>query len=353
MNNPKFDVFVIMPFDAEFQDVFDLIKRLLEKECGRKVLRADESVNQQNILQDIVHSIQGSEIIIADLTGRNPNVFYELGLAHALDKNVILMAQDIEEIPFDLRPYRVILYSTHFSKIDDFKNKLKRIMGEIEQGTMSFGNPVKDWLLRYGPGDIAQPTHLLQPNDLKNAEPELEEDGIIDSLADVKESSEHLTVLMKEFTSKTESLSNAIIQITSKIQRITSVDPKLIDPASIRKHLRKAASGLNEYGLYLVDFNKKYDSSWNTFERGLLQLVKNNRIPKDNQDYNEFLVLLEQMKEQMISAREKFALMATSMDGLKGLQKDVTRACGIVQREIKLFVGILEKAIATIDVVLQ
>lgn len=71
--------------------------------------------NQQSILQDIVIGIGNADVIIADVTGLNPNVFYELGLCHALDKKVILITQDISELPFDIRSYRVDEYTTNAS----------------------------------------------------------------------------------------------------------------------------------------------------------------------------------------------------------------------------------------------
>lgn len=67
---------------------------------GYDVRRADDILSQNNILSDIISSIYSSDLIVADLTGSNPNVYYELGIAHAFNKNVILLIQDIEELPF-------------------------------------------------------------------------------------------------------------------------------------------------------------------------------------------------------------------------------------------------------------
>lgn len=61
-------------------------------------------------MEDVAKGITESRIIIAEITDRNPNVFYELGAAHALGKNVILLAQNENDIPFDIRSHRCILY---------------------------------------------------------------------------------------------------------------------------------------------------------------------------------------------------------------------------------------------------
>jgi hypothetical protein len=102
--------FVLMPFDTSFDSVYrDIIKRTVESfslECKR----ADELFGIKPIMSDIWDYIQKTGFLIADLTSRNPNVFYELGLAHAFGKEVILITQNIEDVPFDLRHYRCVVY---------------------------------------------------------------------------------------------------------------------------------------------------------------------------------------------------------------------------------------------------
>ena len=78
--------FVIMPFDAELNEVYSAFLAPILSEIGYDVRRADDIASQGNILRDIVESIAGADLIVADLTGLNPNVFYELGVAHALRK---------------------------------------------------------------------------------------------------------------------------------------------------------------------------------------------------------------------------------------------------------------------------
>lgn len=103
--NPQ--AFVLTPFDPEFSSIYeDLIKPALE-DAGYDVARADSFLDQQNILRDIIRGIATAHLIVADLTTLNPNVLYELGLCHGLRIPTILLAQSMEEVPFDLRPYRI------------------------------------------------------------------------------------------------------------------------------------------------------------------------------------------------------------------------------------------------------
>ena len=97
-NDPKKPrAFVIMPFDAEARPVYQDFIRPTLVNLGFDVSRADDLLNQQNILADILSSIASTDLIIVDLTDSNPNVYYELGLAHALNKPTILLGQDLDE----------------------------------------------------------------------------------------------------------------------------------------------------------------------------------------------------------------------------------------------------------------
>jgi hypothetical protein len=103
--------FVLMPFVKEMDPIYtDHIKPAVESE-GIACQRADEIVGTNIITFDIWEKINRSRIIIADLTNMNPNVFYEIGLAHALGKEVILIAQTMNDVPFDLKSLRCIVYS--------------------------------------------------------------------------------------------------------------------------------------------------------------------------------------------------------------------------------------------------
>lgn len=101
-----------MPFGGYFDSYYeDIITKAVE-ESGFTPLRADKVYNTQAIIKDIFTLIKQSSFLIADATGKNPNVSYELGVAHALKKPVIIISQTLEDIPFDLKHLRILLYDT-------------------------------------------------------------------------------------------------------------------------------------------------------------------------------------------------------------------------------------------------
>jgi hypothetical protein len=105
------DCFVLMPFKPDLNEVYSkALAPAVHAVPGLRCTRADEIYGPRPIMPDVWHSIRTSHFIIADLTGRNPNVLYELGLSHAIQKPVILLSQNIEDVPFDLKHVRVVLY---------------------------------------------------------------------------------------------------------------------------------------------------------------------------------------------------------------------------------------------------
>ena len=90
---------------------------------GEYCERVDEQVFHENMLDRIYNQIAKSDMIVADMTHKNPNVFYEVGYAHALNKTVILLTQNADDIPFDLRHRAHIVYG---SSITALKDSLKR-----------------------------------------------------------------------------------------------------------------------------------------------------------------------------------------------------------------------------------
>ena len=102
--------FVIMPFGGWLDDYYQQIYCPAIEQAGLEPHRADDLFRPSTIVNDIWAYTKQARLVLADLTGKNPNVFYELGLAHALAKPAILVAESMDDVPFDLRALRVLLY---------------------------------------------------------------------------------------------------------------------------------------------------------------------------------------------------------------------------------------------------
>jgi len=103
--------FVLMPFDTKFTRTYEKYLRPTLINNKWECKRADEIHEPREIINIIWEQIQRADLIVADLTDRNANVFYELGYAHALGKNTILLTQRLNDVPFDLRHRQLVEYS--------------------------------------------------------------------------------------------------------------------------------------------------------------------------------------------------------------------------------------------------
>ena len=110
--------FVLMPFGVAFEDVYRLGIKAAAEDQGFRAERVDEQVFiKESILARIYEQIKVADVVIADMTGRNPNVFYEVGYAHASGKNCILITEKTDDIPFDLKHHRHIIYGSSIATL--------------------------------------------------------------------------------------------------------------------------------------------------------------------------------------------------------------------------------------------
>lgn len=107
-------VFVLMPFETDLDEVYSRIMKPTVEDLGLVCRRADEIRSVKAVMQDIWKAICEARVVIADITQLNPNVMYELGIAHTLGKDTILIYQESRQasqrIPFDLYHVRQIRY---------------------------------------------------------------------------------------------------------------------------------------------------------------------------------------------------------------------------------------------------
>lgn len=126
--------FVLMPFGPEFDDLYRL--GIKETAFNLNVIaeRVDEQTFSETILDRIYRQIETCDFVIADMTGRNPNVFYEVGYAHAKKKPVTLITKEASDIPFDLKHHRHLIYGDKITDLrDKLSNEIEWMKSEIER----------------------------------------------------------------------------------------------------------------------------------------------------------------------------------------------------------------------------
>ena len=113
-------VFVLTPFNDRYTDEYMVIASAC-RELGLTCVRGDETPILGDLMPHILRLIAKARIIIANVDGRNPNVFYELGIAHAMDKASVLVTGTIKYVPLDFRNKKLIV----FESLNDLKYKVQ------------------------------------------------------------------------------------------------------------------------------------------------------------------------------------------------------------------------------------
>lgn len=119
-------VVVLMPFNDEFIPVYKRIVAICSS-VGLRCYRGDEEFVRTDILSHIIKLIVRARIVLSVIDGRNPNVFYELGIAHGIDKKTLLISKTLKKLPFDIKVRRIILYEN----LEDLEKKLKLELTKI------------------------------------------------------------------------------------------------------------------------------------------------------------------------------------------------------------------------------
>lgn len=135
--------FIVMPFSLDWSND---VHRILASACeaaGVRPMRGDDLFTPTDILNDIWQCIHAADYVIADITGRNPNVLHELGIAHTLAKPVLIISRTASDIPIDLSSRRIILYG---QSEPDWREDLRlKVARAIREMVASYGPNVAHW----------------------------------------------------------------------------------------------------------------------------------------------------------------------------------------------------------------
>jgi hypothetical protein len=133
-----------MPFAEQYREVYSEIYRPVCAANGLEIWRVDEISRPGSITRDIVEGILDADVVLADLTSKNANVFYELGIAHAVGNKTIMTAQDASDVPFDIANFRVIFYEQSISGSKKLKVDLDKAIKELLVALDRTNNPFQE-----------------------------------------------------------------------------------------------------------------------------------------------------------------------------------------------------------------
>jgi hypothetical protein len=170
--------FVIMPFSAtascnkqEWTWIFENVFKPAVEDAGLNYECRRSAATRGNIVASILQELSDAYVVLADLTDRNTNVFYELGVRHTLKDRTILVAQKKEDIPFDLLAYAYHVYDWKTEKgRAELTEKLAQLLSEIDTSPERPDNPVSDFLRRTPEPVTAPPLTAVTPIEVSYAQ---------------------------------------------------------------------------------------------------------------------------------------------------------------------------------------
>lgn len=340
----KSTVFVIMPFSDDFFESYEMLKEHFQDDF--EFSHAGDEDNQQNILADIISPIYAADVILADLTGLNPNVMYELGLAHSFNKKTIIITRDdLGKLPFDLKQYRAKDYSTHFKKFFDLIEYLEKNLRGAVNGTVVFSNPVSDFLDK----NRIQLKSLFVSDDYSLEIPEGEK-GFLDFLADIEEDTSQMNDEITAISAGMETMSSGINECTEEINRVQKSGGNGT-AAFVRKQSKKAASYISEFSKQLKQHTESIQSLWAKIEKNTLGLLENEYAtkPENKESLTDYIKALHKMMLSIKEANQSVTVMKeTSLNNL-GIERSMNQSIRFLDQDLSEYLDMTEQMVKSIE----
>ncbi len=352
MESYKPKVFVIIPFDEDFLELYEELKNQFGE--FYEFLNAGDMDNQQNILRDIVEGIAWADVIIADLSGLNANVFYELGLAHAMGKKVIIITQDLEELPFDIRSYRANQYSTKFYKIPLLFSELEKLLAGAIDGSIRYGSPVSDFSPSFQ--NVTTEKHIDSTEIGIATETEKEEaqedgdKGFLDYIADINENSQTMNQEIEEMSAELIEMGQSVNGTTEKINRANEQTGK-VDPNFLRNICRKLSEPVGTCAENLKEHIDAIAFCWSEIDNSYLGLLDNPffRRPENIDELKKTKAILLETKVAITNSNAQIAMVMESSRGCLGIEKRLNKAINELNNMLQDYLTMTGTVFSSID----
>lgn len=355
-DNHKPTAFVIMPFDDEFNAVYDDFIRATLEDVGFLVSRADTHLHMENVMRSVVRGIDNASLVVADISLPNENVYYELGLAHALDRPVVLLTAHLEALPFDLRLYRVIEYSTHFARMPQAKLDLQQVARGFLDRSLSFRSPVADFLDR----PVKLPSQQLW-EELKgegrdeSSDIPIEDDGepgLLDNILAFQESFDGIRSAMESITARSLNASSSLSSGTERLETIEATGTDLTGKVREKRVVVMAmAQDLNGFAKGLATDNDSYERALEQAEPAVEGILTHGR-PNTEEDYEELenlLPALESAEESMQQLRSSTSNTMRIIRGTPNYERSLNKANTNVIGQLQRIVNNTDRMIAMLS----
>lgn len=348
----KSKVFFIMPFEQDYFDLYEEFKNRFGEKFDFS--HAGDLDNQQNIIKDIVVGIAEADIIIADLTGLNPNVFYELGIAHTMDKKAIIITQNLDDLPFDIRSYRANEYSLKFNKIPSFMKEMEKLLNGAIDGSVNYGNPVND----FAPKNtviVETPVSEKATEATNSAEEEADEEelGFLDFMTNIEERGVLILNEVIAIKDGMEAVGSETNKATTEINRVKTKSGK-IDPVFAQTVCKKLSVPVNKFAIDLAEHVDIISENWDVIENSYFGLLDNPfiKIPENIIGLQSSNDKLKEMQVALKNSNAAIETLIFSLSGSMGVERKLTKSIRLLQDGLSSYLSLTDKMFASIERIL-
>lgn len=345
-------VFVITPFGDDFLALYDELSNKFENQY--KFTNAGDLDNQQNIIKDIVQGINSADIIIADLTGLNPNVFYELGLAHAMNKKVIIITQDLSELPFDIKSYRANEYSLQFNKLPNLIKELEKLLDGAISDKVSYGNPISDYIPDFFNGKIMEShknNNEKSPEKVESSDVEdidEEDRGYLDYITTINESSDEMSDEITQLGEELSRMNSSIENASKDIERLNKQGGDS-NTKAIRSVCRRLSKPIEDFNGKLGSHIESIFQNWDNIENDYLSLLDNRYMQTDSGQIKESMDSLVSLQDAIETAYSSVEEFRDSLEGGLGMERRLTKAINNLRDGLEKYLNMSDTMISSID----
>lgn len=350
----KKKVFMIMPFKDEYFKVFQILSD--EYKDKFEFFHAATIENQRDIFYDVMEGIYTADVIIAELTEKNANIYYELGIAHTLGKKVIVITQNINELPFDIKNYRAQEYKMNYIEFRTLIKSLEKLLEGAMSEEIMFSNPVVNFM---------QIENTNRVNSVENVD-SLDEENIIEDKININEEKGFIE-FMEDIEIHTEGLSLNIGNMNNDLMEMTNsmnIEIEKMQQAQrqesnnvcfVKKSIKNIAQYIDTFSNKMEIYNENYKKEWNEIERNILGLMDNKYIyiKENRQGLEEYLKTLYGMKEAIKDSNDGIKSMVNSFNKSKGMERTLNQAIVLLEIKMNDYLITMEQIMASIDRIIE
>ncbi len=274
-----------------------------------------------------------------------------------MNKKVIIITQDLAELPFDIKSYRANEYSLQFNKLPKLVEELKKLLFGAIDGSVKYGNPVSDYIPDfYKCGEIVTDHSELKTSieensgDIDGVSEESGEKGVLDFIADIEENSQKMTEEITAIGNEMNEMNLSIDGASNEIQRVKDKSGN-VNASFVRNICRKLSDPVDIFAGKLKTHVSEVTRYWSIVENSYLSLLDNQYAQKqDNlEELKKSINALGGMQNAIYDSDKKIEGFIDSLRGSMGMERRLNRAISMLASELEEYLLMTETIASSID----